>query len=80
MQSSKSSCNIATSQYASVPSCWNSQAVPQFPEKKLIVTPSFGNLAAFTVSLKECDHLDSDRKLYIILQLLISITHTKGKY
>jgi hypothetical protein len=41
--------------------------------------PTVGNLAAFTVSSKECDHLHTDMKLYTILQLLISITHNKGK-
>jgi hypothetical protein len=79
MQSSRSSCNTATSQYATAPACWNPQAVPQFPEKKWIATPTVGKLSAFTVSLKECDHLHTDMKLYTILQLLISITQTKGK-
>jgi hypothetical protein len=79
MQSSKSSCNTATSQYATAPA-WNPQAVPQFPEKKWIATPTDGKLSAFTVSLKECDHLHIDMKFYTILQLLISITHTKEKY
>lgn len=80
MQSSKNSCNNATFQCAAAPSYWNPQAVTQFPEKKWIVTQTVGNLSAFTVSLKEYDHLYTDMKLYTILQLVVSVKHTKGKY